>query len=188
VLAVRAGALYVAANADRTLPTGRGEEMGNGSLVQAVAWATGVHPVVAGKPEPPLHAEAVRRTGARKPLVIGDRLDTDIEGGVNGGADSMLVLTGVSRPAGLVQAPPQQRPTFVAADLTGLLEPHPAVTQDGGGWRCRDWTATAESGQIRLAGSGDPVDGLRAVCTAVWRAGPGDPPQAGPALEHLGLS
>src|SRR5207244_4485898 len=99
VLAVRAGARYVAANADRPVPTARGEEMGNGSLVQSIAWATGVQPVVAGKPEPPLHAEAVQRTGARRPLVIGDRLDTDIEGGVRGGADTLLVLTGVSRPA-----------------------------------------------------------------------------------------
>ena len=113
VLAVRAGARYVAANADRTLPTARGEEMGNGSLVQSIAWATGVQPVVAGKPEPPLHAEAVQRTGARRPLVIGDRLDTDIEGGVRGGADTLLVLTGVSRPADVVAAPPSQRPTYL---------------------------------------------------------------------------
>ncbi|MEP7025147.1 MAG: HAD family hydrolase, partial [Actinomycetota bacterium] len=46
VLAVNAGARYVAANADRTLPTARGNEMGNGSLVAAIAWATGVQPVV----------------------------------------------------------------------------------------------------------------------------------------------
>ncbi len=65
---------------------------------QLLVTATGAQPVVAGKPEPPLHAESVRRTGARRPLVVGDRLDTDIEGAVRGHADSLLVLTGVSTP------------------------------------------------------------------------------------------
>jgi HAD superfamily hydrolase (TIGR01450 family) len=192
VLAVRAGARYVAANADRTLPTARGEEMGNGSLVQSIAWATGVQPVVAGKPEPPLHAEAVQRTGARRPLVIGDRLDTDIEGGVRGGADTLLVLTGVSRPADVVAAPPSQRPAYLAAGLAALLEPQPAVTAADGGWRCRGWTATApasasaDGGQITLSGHGDPVDGLRAVCAAAWQAG--RPVGASQALDQLGLA
>ena len=72
--------------------------------------ATGQQPEVAGKPARPLHAEAVQRTGATRPLVVGDRLDTDIEGGVRAGADSLLVLTGVSRPADAVLAPPPRRP------------------------------------------------------------------------------
>jgi HAD superfamily hydrolase (TIGR01450 family) len=186
VLAIRAGATYVAANADRTLPTARGEEMGNGSLVAAIAWATGVRPTVAGKPEPPLHAEAVERTGAQHPLVIGDRLDTDIEGGVRGGADTLLVLTGVSRPADVVQAPPEQRPTYLAAGLGALLEPQPPVTGAGGGWRCRGWTARADGGQISVTGHGDPADGLRAVCAAAWQAE--GPVTADGALDHLGLS
>ena len=104
-LAVSRGALFVAANADVTLPTARGAEMGNGSLVQAIVTATGCQPLVAGKPETPLHAEAVDRTGAKRPLVVGDRLDTDIEGAVRAGADSLLVLTGVSSPADVVLAP-----------------------------------------------------------------------------------
>ncbi|HEY1619408.1 MAG TPA: HAD family hydrolase, partial [Streptosporangiaceae bacterium] len=67
--ALRAGAFYVASNADTTLPTSRGPQPGNGSLIQVLITATGKRPVVAGKPERPLHAEAVRRTGARRPLV-----------------------------------------------------------------------------------------------------------------------
>ncbi len=67
-LAISGGALYVATNADPTLPTARGLQPGNGSLLQVIITATGVRPVVAGKPEPPLHAEAVARTGARRPL------------------------------------------------------------------------------------------------------------------------
>jgi glycerol-1-phosphatase len=179
-LAVRAGAWYVAANADATLPTARGLQPGNGSLVQVIVNATGTRPVVAGKPEPPLHAETLARTGAKRPLVVGDRLDTDIEGAVRVGADSMLVLTGVTGPADAVLAPPGQRPTYVAADLTGLLDPHPPVTATGDEFRCGGWTARRRTVQeshdghparLEIAGEGAAIDGLRALCAAAWSAG-----------------
>jgi glycerol-1-phosphatase len=188
-LAVANGALFVAANADVTLPTARGAEMGNGSLVRAIAAATGQLPIVAGKPEPPLHAEAVHRTGARRPLVVGDRLDTDIEGAVRAGADSLLVLTGVSRPADVVLAPPGQRPAYLAADLAGLLEPHPQVDVADGTSRCGGWTARldADGQRLTLAGSGASIDGLRALCAAAWTAGGNSAGLAGPALAELGL-
>src|SRR5260221_4783187 len=125
-VAVRDGAFYVATNSDSTLPTPRGPQPGNGSLLQVIITATGTRPVVAGKPETPLHAEAVARTGARHPLVVGDRLDTDIEGAVRGGADAMLVMTRVTAARDAVLAPPRGRPTYVAADLGGLRERHPA--------------------------------------------------------------
>ncbi|MHB1596910.1 MAG: HAD-IIA family hydrolase, partial [Streptosporangiaceae bacterium] len=137
--AVRDGAWYVATNADLTLPTPRGPQPGNGSLLQVVIAATGVRPVVAGKPEPPLHAEAVQRTGARRPLVVGDRLDTDIEGAVRGGADCLLVLTGVTTPLDAVLAPAGRRPTYLAADLAGLTEPDlPAIGPRGTGAAAED--------------------------------------------------
>ncbi len=170
-LAVRAGALYVASNADTTLPTSRGPQPGNGSLVAVIVTATGIRPVVAGKPEPPLHAEAIARTGARRPLVIGDRLDTDIEGAVRGGADSMLVLTGVTSPAQAVLAPPGQRPSYLAANLSGLLEPHPEVRAADGEFCCGGWSArrgAGGAGGLKLAGDGAPVDGLRVLCAAAW--------------------
>lgn len=171
-LAVQAGAWFAASNGDATMPTARGRQPGNGALAQVIVTATGQHPVIAGKPEPPLHAEAVARTGAKRPLVVGDRLDTDIEGAVRAGADSLLVLTGVTRPEDLVLAPPHQRPAFVAAGLTGLLEPHPPVTVAGCAFRCDGWTARrpGSGGRLRLDGSGDPVDGLRALCAAAWSA------------------
>ena len=172
-LALRAGAFYVATNTDPTLPTPRGQQPGNGSLVQLLVTATGCQPVVAGKPEPPLHAESVQRVGARHPLVVGDRLDTDIEGAVRGGADSLLVLTGVSRPADLLLASSRHRPTYVAADLAGLNLSHPPVSKVAGEFRCGGWTATVIGGEdwLAVSGSGDPIDGLRALCAAAWSTG-----------------
>ena len=121
-LAVRAGAVWVASNLDTTIPTARGELPGNGALVALVATATGRRPdAVAGKPERALHDEAVRRSGARRPLVVGDRLDTDVEGAARAGCDSLLVLTGVADEAALAAA--GTRPTYVGADLRALLEP-----------------------------------------------------------------
>ena len=198
-LAVRAGALFVAANVDKTLPTPRGLQPGNGSIVQVIATATGVEPVVAGKPEPPLHREAVTRTGARRPLVVGDRLDTDIEGAARGDADSMLVLTGVSTAQELVLAPPSQRPSYVAADLCGLLEPQPVVGVVRGNGprsdapagvtavRCGGWTArwSPHGGSVFMDGSGEPIDGLRALCAVSWSGKQVTAEMVEPALRHL---
>jgi glycerol 3-phosphatase-2 len=167
-LAVAAGALFVASNGDLTLPSRRGRQPGNGSLIQVVATATGVQPLVAGKPEPPLHRESVLRTGARHPLVVGDRLDTDIEGAHRVGADSMLVLTGVTGPAEAVAALPSQRPTYLAEDLTGLLEPHPEISAEDGAFGCRGWTARMRGDRLELDGDGERIDGLRALCAAAW--------------------
>lgn len=181
-LAVRAGAWYVASNVDTTLPTARGLQPGNGSLVQVIVTATGQKPVVAGKPEPPLHSEAVARSGARRPLVVGDRLDTDIEGAVRVGADSMLVLTGVTQPADAVLAPRHRRPTYLAHDLGGLLEPHPQVAVDERSYHCGGWAvrltpdteprpdSDGRSARLEITGTGTPIDGLRALCAAAWSA------------------
>lgn len=172
-LALRAGAFYVASNADPTLPTPRGLQPGNGSLVQLLVTATGREPVVAGKPEPPLHAESIERVGAQRPLVVGDRLDTDIEGAVRGGTDSLLVLTGVTGPADLLVAPSRQRPTYIAADLAGLNVSHPEITSEDGAFRCGGWTASVTGGEgwLTVTGSGDAIDGLRALCAAAWSTG-----------------
>ena len=168
-LAVRKGALFVGTNADSTLPGPRGIQPGNGSLLQVIAHATGTSPVIAGKPEPPLHRESVIRTGAKTPLVVGDRLDTDIEAACRAGADSLLVLTGVSRPADVVLAPPRQRPTYIAETLDALLEPYPEVARSDDGVTCGGWTATrTETGQLTVRGHGTGADGLRALAVAAW--------------------
>jgi HAD superfamily hydrolase (TIGR01450 family) len=167
-LAVSAGAFFVASNADLTIPGPRGTGPGNGSLIQVISTATGVTPIVAGKPEPPLQHESVLRTGAKNPLIVGDRLDTDILGAHNVGVDSLLVLTGVTDPAHAVLAAPDQRPAYLSQDLTGLLEPHPEVTSQDGHITCRGWTASWDGSKLDLSGDGDRIDGLRALCVAAW--------------------
>ncbi|HEU5157142.1 MAG TPA: HAD-IIA family hydrolase [Streptosporangiaceae bacterium] len=188
--AVADGALFVGSNGDRTVPGGPGRRPrpGNGSMLRVIGTATGVDPIVTGKPELPLHQESVRRTGARRPLVVGDRLDTDIEGARRGGADSLLVLTGVTDALTLATAAPDRRPTYVAADMGGLLTPHPAVGYDGHGHECGGWRATwaADEEHIELSGQGDRIDGLRALCAAAWRADEAIAPQAvAAALDRL---
>ena len=169
-LAVRAGALFVGTNADSTLPGPRGIQPGNGSLLQVIVHATGTEPVIAGKPEPPLHRESVIRTNAKNPLVVGDRLDTDIEAAHRVGADSMLVLTGVTGPGDAVLAPPSQRPTYLAEGLAGLLEPHPDIAEKDGALGCGGWTARLAGDVLELTGDGERIDGLRALCAAAWAA------------------
>ncbi len=196
VVAVRGGATHVATNADATIPSPRGVLPGNGALVGVVAAVTGQEPLVTGKPDPAMHAECVRRTGARQPLVVGDRLDTDIEGGRRAGAPSLLVFSGVTTPGTLLAAGPQHRPDLIADDVSGLTRAHPAVTADGEDWVCRGWRArSAGDGTTTLCGPGDhhPVggggsgdgsgddgsgddglDGLRALCVAHWVDHPDD--------------
>ncbi|MFI0479800.1 HAD-IIA family hydrolase [Actinomadura sp. 9N215] len=187
--AVSEGALFVGSNGDLTIPGGDGPpNPGNGSLLRVISSATGVEPIVAGKPERPLHQESVRRTGARRPLVVGDRLDTDIEGARNGDADSLLVFTGVTDPAHALTAPPHQRPTYLAADLGGLLVPHPETVREGDGHRCGGWTARRDGGAFTIDGSGAPYDGLRALASAAWQTPTPPPAQAvAAALKVLGL-
>ncbi|HZR52106.1 MAG TPA: HAD-IIA family hydrolase [Streptosporangiaceae bacterium] len=186
-IAVAAGALFVATNADLTLPRADGQAPGNGSLLQVITTATGVTPLVAGKPEPPLHRETVIRTGAKHPLVVGDRLDTDILGAQRVGVDSLLVLTGVTSPAGAILAPAGQRPTFIAEDLSGLLAAYPDVALGSGSAAVGGWTARADGGRLELDGSGERVDALRALCAAAWQEdAPVDPDLARKLVQQAG--
>lgn len=121
--AVQSGAIWVATNTDATLPTDRGVAPGNGSLIAAVQRAVGRPPdVVAGKPSAPLYLMCADRLAvpASRVLAVGDRLDTDIEGAVAAGMDSLLVLTGVDDLRACLAAPPHRRPTWVAHDLRSL--------------------------------------------------------------------
>lgn len=179
-IAVRSGALWVATNADSTIPTDRGVLAGNGAFVRVVGEVLGREPdVVAGKPERTMHHAAVQRTAARLPLVIGDRLDTDIEGATSSNCDSLYVMTGVSTPAEVVAAVPQQRPTYVASDLRGLL--HPGISVAEAAARAASGRWTAREGEIvagdEAPGVDDRADYLALACALTWRgerARPGD--------------
>src|SRR6201986_2169605 len=116
-LAIRAGALWVASNVDATLPNERGLLPGNGSLVALLRTATDAEPQVAGKPGPQLMHDAVGRGDFRAPLVVGDRLDTDIEGANAAELPSLMVLTGVNTARDAVFAEPVRRPTYIGHDL-----------------------------------------------------------------------
>ncbi|RIQ16046.1 HAD-IIA family hydrolase, partial [Jiangella rhizosphaerae] len=148
--AVASGLPWVATNTDPVVPTDRGRAPGNGTLVDAIRTATGREPVVAGKPEPPMHREAMLRSGATRPLVVGDRLDTDVEGANAADADSLLVLTGVTDPIDLVFAPPRLRPTYVGHDLRALQEPGEALSVRAGAAKVGDWQAVVDGGALRL--------------------------------------
>ncbi len=170
--AVAAGLPWYVSNRDLTIPTPRGTAPGNGSLVQLVQNATGADPVVAGKPERALFDETLRRSGAQRPLMVGDRVDTDIDGATALGLDSLAVLTGVSDLAELASLEPSRRPSYVAADLRGLLEPHPEVVLDGDGEaRCGEARAVLDGDAVRLAsGEVGATTSLRAVLGLAWQA------------------
>jgi glycerol-1-phosphatase len=138
-VSVRTGIPWIVTNVDATLPTPRGEGPGNGALVDIVRTATGRDPdEVAGKPFAPIMAEARRRRLAERPLVVGDRLDTDIEAARAAEMDSLLVLTGVTGTAALLDCPPGRRPTYVAPGLAGLLERGRVPEERDGWWCCGD--------------------------------------------------
>jgi hypothetical protein len=169
-LAIRSGALWIAANVDKTLPSERGLLPGNGAMVAALRAATDSEPQVAGKPEPTLLTDALARGRFRSPLVVGDRLDTDIAGANAAGLPSLLVLCGVSTAAEAVRAVPGQRPNYIAEDLRSLyarsdslrVAPHPAWYVDVG--------PSAVTVQSTGRDSGDPLSIVRATASAVWNA------------------
>lgn len=184
--ALATGLPWFVTNTDLTLPTDRGIAPGNGSFVALLASVVKRQPdVVAGKPGVALLQRTVAKFSARAPLVVGDRIDADIQGAVAAGMDSLLVLTGVSGVRDLLQAGPNARPTFVSADLGGLLEPHPSVVVEGSSYRVRGAVVTVGSrprggpAQIDVgpgAGASGPggreytVDLLRATASAAWAA------------------
>lgn len=179
--AVRAGLPWIATNPDLTFPTPRGVAPGNGSLVDVVARTVGRGPDgVAGKPEPALLREAISRAGALRPLMIGDRLDTDISAGSRVDVPTLLVFTGVTTIAELLAAVPHERPDYVAYDLRVLLAPYPEVAHEGAMVRCGAALATVVGSALELEwpSASDPWDAVRAAASLAWRCA-----DAGQALD-----
>jgi glycerol-1-phosphatase len=176
-VAIRRGVPWVATNLDPTVPSPRGPLPGNGSMVAALRHATGVEPVATGKPDPTMHRESVQRAHADRPIVVGDRLDTDIEGANAVGCPSLLVLSGVTTAADLLAAAPALRPSYLGRDVSALLTPHPQLSVDGRAATCGRWQVRHADGVLILHGQGgdgpadgsaDGLDPLRALCAAAW--------------------
>ncbi|GAB2692696.1 HAD superfamily hydrolase (TIGR01450 family) [Microbacterium marinum] len=166
------GIPWIATNTDWTIPQGRGIAPGNGTLVSAVHTAVGRLATVAGKPERPIFDEAVARFGARHPLFIGDRLDTDIAGAQSAGIDSVLVLTGIDRPKHVLAAPLSSRPTFIVGDLRELHEPYPEVVVQNDVTTVGKASVRIEGPDVRILSEGDrPIDLVRAGAAAIWATG-----------------
>lgn len=170
--AVQNGARWYACNTDSTRPTERGLVPGAGVAVYAVQVTTRVEPIVTGKPFRPLMEEAMRRTGARNPIFVGDRLDTDIAGACTIGIDSCLVFTGVHGKRDLVEAAEGFRPTSIAWDIPGLFRPARELHVDADGVHCGDAYVTAPGGVARidgdLSGHERQLDALWALARLVW--------------------
>ena len=168
---IRDGLPWVASNTDLTIPTDYGVAPGHGVLVETIRSLRRGGP---GRWRASRSGRCSTRpsagSAAERPLMVGDRLDTDIEGARDAGIDSLLVLTGVTGLAELVAARPGERPTYLAPDLDGLLAAptrRPTTDDDGsvlGGWRAR-----VEDGRLLVDGDGDPGDWWRVVAAAAWR-------------------
>lgn len=164
---------WIATNTDWTLPLDRGVAPGNGTLVSAVHVAVGRLPVFAGKPETPIFETAFERFGTRNALMVGDRLDTDVQGARAVGIQSALVLTGIDRPKQLVAAAEPQRPDYILRDLRDLDQPYPSTVVH------KDETVSVGEASVRMDGhrvmivraGDDQLNLLRAGCAAIWRSG-----------------
>lgn len=168
---IRDGLPWVASNTDMSIPTSYGTAPGHGVLVDTLRRFAEVEPTVAGKPARPLLDETVARVGGERPLMVGDRLDTDIEGGTAVGVDTLLVLTGVTGLGELVTAPAEQRPTYVSADLGGLHVAHqePEAPRDGDDtWQHAGWAARTTDGRLVVEGDGTVDAWWQLVAAAAW--------------------
>ena len=165
---IRDGLPWVASNTDLTFPLEGGEAPGPGVLVEMVSRFSEVDPVVAGKPQPPLLEETIRRVGGERPLMIGDRLDTDIEGARNLDVPSLLVMTGVTGLDELVAATERQRPTYVGQGLDSLFDAHEAPQQEHGSWAVGGWRASTTDGRLRVEGEGSGSAWWQVVAAAGW--------------------
>ena len=179
--------LWIATNTDQSIPKERGQAPGNGTLVAAVASATRRTPLVAGKPEAPIFHTAAKAVNSSRPVIVGDRLDTDILGANNAKMDGALVLTGVQTYQDVIEAVPNQRPTYILRTLEDFFAPYPEievlyegyeVTATGPTWQARvrgenlSLTGPEIEDTEAFAGSESEAEAWRVACAAWWAANP----------------
>jgi glycerol-1-phosphatase len=170
--AIQNGAIWVATNQDWTIPLEAGIAPGNGTLVGAVHTAVGILPDFAGKPFSPIFEQAVEQLDIKKPLMVGDRIDTDIRGAKAVGMDSAVVLTGIATRKELLGAKKEDRPDFILEDLRELFVNYPKLKQTKRGVKCNKSHVEKLGDKIVLV-SGDPasIDTLRAATELIWNCG-----------------
>ena len=170
--AIQNGAVWVATNQDWTIPVEQGIAPGNGTLVGAVHTAVGILPEFAGKPFGPIFAEAKTQLSIERPLMVGDRLDTDIRGARTAGFESAVVMTGIATRKELLGAKPEDRPDYLFENLDALFVDYdlPKKTKRG----FRSGAAAVELlGNKVMVTDGDPssFDALKATCHLIWSSG-----------------
>lgn len=190
--------LWIATNTDQTIPKERGQAPGNGTLVAAVATASRRTPLVAGKPEAPIFHTAAQALNSERPVIVGDRLDTDILGANNAQMDGALVLTGVQTYRDVIEAVPEQRPTYVLRTLDDFFAPYPEievlfegyeVIATGPTWQARVrgenliLTGPENLDEGTFTGSESEAEAWRVAYAAWWAANPEQ--AAVPVIEGL---
>jgi len=179
------GVVWIASNLDSTLPTDRGQAPGNGALVAALVTATGRRPESTGKPDAAILGVALAGTNASSPVMVGDRLDTDVAAAAAAGVAAAVVLTGVTRPLDVCRAPDGIRPTYVLDDVSGLLRPYvPADPRPGQvlGVGCGGWQFVREGANVVVGGEGPAIEGVRGLVALAWAAADRHEPLAEPSL------
>ncbi len=186
--AIQAGAVWVATNPDSTRPTDLGLVPGAGAQIGALRNAVPIDPVVAGKPFTPLLVETVNRLAANRPLFVGDRIDTDIDGAAAVGMDSLLVLSGAHGKADVIAA--SNRPTYIGWDLRALLSPAADIAINGDSATCGESSVTRTSKGWQVTpgvGADGQLDALRALLALVAAGSDPDEPELAAALAVLDL-
>jgi len=191
-LAIQRGARWFATNDDASRPVDRGLVPGAGGMIAAIATALGGAPETFGKPFRPMLDVARARTGATRPIFVGDRLDTDVLGANRAGLDSLLVFSGAHGKSDLVAADADYRPTFIGADVGALLAPPRIATADDGTVACGGVVASVGDTGVMLSCVPQTLDGqldaVWAVARLVWaRADAGEATNAARALASLAL-
>lgn len=156
---VKRGLPWIVTNGDLTAPTPHGVGPGTGAAAQMVGRFAHREPVIAGKPNQALFVATQTRTNAKTPVVVGDRVDTDILGARTMGWDSLLVMSGVTDLSELVQLSRSERPTYVGHDIGAL-------------YSCGTpgrWQARFSQGKWEISGHGNTHQWWQAVATAAWR-------------------
>ncbi len=165
---IQGGAIWIATNLDSTFPTASGIAPGNGSLVDAVRNAVGRDPDgVGGKPDRAMLARTMAAVPGERPLLVGDRYDTDIAAGVAAGIPTMLVLSGVAQVTDVWRA--NLRADYLCESVNGLVLTYQEASSSGEDHVCGGARATFEPINMCVrAREGTRVERLRAADSLKW--------------------